>query len=85
MKRTKKYAEGGDIFAPAPAYPTSPAQTPAPAPAPMSPTRYSAIGDPMQATAIGAPAIGMKCGGKVKNYARGGGVESKGKTKGRFV
>ena len=26
-----------------------------------------------------------KKGGKVKKYARGGGVESKGKTKGRFV
>jgi hypothetical protein len=27
----------------------------------------------------------MRNGGKVKKYARGGGVESKGKTKGRFV
>ena len=28
---------------------------------------------------------GMKCGGKVKKMARGGGVEVKGKTKGKFV
>lgn len=28
---------------------------------------------------------GMKRGGKVKKYARGGGIESKGKTRGRFV
>jgi hypothetical protein len=28
---------------------------------------------------------GYKKGGNVKKYARGGGVESKGKTKGRFV
>jgi hypothetical protein len=28
---------------------------------------------------------GMKCGGKAKKYARGGGIEIKGKTKGRFV
>jgi hypothetical protein len=27
----------------------------------------------------------MACGGKVKKYARGGGVESKGKTRGKFV
>jgi hypothetical protein len=26
----------------------------------------------------------MKCGGKVKKYARGGGVEIKGKTRGRM-
>ena len=29
--------------------------------------------------------MGMKKGGKVKKYARGGGIESRGKTKGRFV
>jgi hypothetical protein len=28
---------------------------------------------------------GMKCGGKVKKMARGGGIEIKGKTKGRFI
>ena len=28
---------------------------------------------------------GMKRGGKIKKYARGGGIESKGKTRGRFV
>ena len=28
---------------------------------------------------------GMKCGGKVKKYARGGGIEVRGKTKGRMV
>jgi hypothetical protein len=27
----------------------------------------------------------MKKGGKVKKYARGGGIESKGKTRGKFV
>jgi hypothetical protein len=27
--------------------------------------------------------VGMKKGGKVKKYARGGGIESKGKTRGR--
>ena len=27
----------------------------------------------------------MRSGGKIKKYARGGGIESKGKTKGRFV
>jgi hypothetical protein len=27
----------------------------------------------------------MKCGGKVKKYAKGGGIEVRGKTKGRFV
>ncbi len=32
-----------------------------------------------------AEAAKMKCGGKVKKMARGGGVESKGKTKGKFV
>ena len=30
-------------------------------------------------------AKGMKCGGGVKKMARGGGVESKGKTRGKFV
>lgn len=29
--------------------------------------------------------MGMKRGGKIKKYARGGGIERKGKTKGRFV
>lgn len=29
--------------------------------------------------------VGMKKGGKVKKYARGGGIESKGKTRGKFV
>jgi hypothetical protein len=29
--------------------------------------------------------IGKKCGGKIKKYARGGGIEIRGKTKGRFV
>jgi hypothetical protein len=29
--------------------------------------------------------INKKCGGKVKKYARGGGIEIRGKTKGRFV
>lgn len=29
--------------------------------------------------------LGMKCGGKVKKYARGGGIEVRGKTKGRMV
>jgi hypothetical protein len=28
---------------------------------------------------------GMKCGGKVKKFARGGGIEIRGKTKGRIV
>ena len=28
---------------------------------------------------------GLKCGGKVKKMARGGGIESKGKTKGKMV
>lgn len=32
-----------------------------------------------------AEAKGMKCGGGVKKMARGGGVEIKGKTKGRMV
>jgi hypothetical protein len=30
-------------------------------------------------------AKGMKCGGKVKKMARGGGIEVRGKTKGRIV
>lgn len=29
--------------------------------------------------------MGMKCGGGVKKYAKGGGIESKGKTRGKFV
>jgi hypothetical protein len=29
--------------------------------------------------------MGMKKGGKVKKYARGGGIESRGKTRGKFV
>jgi hypothetical protein len=29
--------------------------------------------------------IGKKCGGKVTKMARGGGIEIRGKTKGRFV
>ena len=28
---------------------------------------------------------GMACGGKVKKYAKGGGVETKGKTRGRYI
>lgn len=28
---------------------------------------------------------GMKCGGKVKKYARGGGIEIRGKTKGKVI
>jgi hypothetical protein len=27
----------------------------------------------------------LKCGGKVKKYARGGGIEVRGKTKGKFI
>ena len=30
-------------------------------------------------------AKGMKCGGKVKKYARGGGIEVRGKTRGKMV
>ena len=30
-------------------------------------------------------AKGMKCGGKVKKYARGGGIEVRGKTRGKIV
>ena len=29
--------------------------------------------------------LGMKCGGKVKKYARGGGIEVRGKTKGKII
>ena len=29
--------------------------------------------------------MGFKCGGATKKYARGGGIESKGKTVGKFV
>jgi len=29
--------------------------------------------------------IGKKCGGKISKYARGGGIEIRGKTKGKFV
>jgi hypothetical protein len=32
-----------------------------------------------------AEAAKMKCGGKVKKMAKGGGVELRGKTRGRFV
>ena len=32
-----------------------------------------------------AEAAKMKCGGKIKKMARGGGIEQRGKTKGRFV
>ena len=32
-----------------------------------------------------AEAAEMKCGGKVKKMARGGGIESRGKTRGKFV
>lgn len=38
--------------------------------------------DVMGSMGMGA---GMKKGGKVKKYARGGGIEQKGKTKGKFV
>jgi hypothetical protein len=34
---------------------------------------------------MGKKIIGKKKGGKVKSYAKGGGCEIKGKTKGRFV
>ena len=30
-------------------------------------------------------AMGMNCGGKVMKYAKGGGIESKGKTQGKFI
>ena len=29
--------------------------------------------------------MGLKCGGKAKGYAKGGGVEQRGKTRGKFV
>ena len=29
--------------------------------------------------------IGKKCGGKIKKYARGGGIELRGKTRGRMI
>ena len=29
--------------------------------------------------------IGKKCGGKIKKYARGGGIELRGKTRGRII
>ena len=35
------------------------------------------------AKSVTAP--GMKCGGKVKKYARGGGIEVRGKTKGKLI
>ena len=44
----------------------------------ITPTEY-AKGEKME------EAKKMKCGGKVKKYARGGGIEVRGKTKGRLV
>lgn len=35
--------------------------------------------------AMGMKRGGMACGGGMKKYARGGGVESHGKTKGKFI
>ena len=34
---------------------------------------------------MGAMGMGMKKGGGVKKYARGGGIEQRGKTRGKFV
>jgi hypothetical protein len=45
-------------------------------------TRGKNLGD--SGPTVGETTGGMKKGGKVKKYARGGGIESKGKTKGRF-
>lgn len=39
----------------------------------------------MAASKPAAPAPAMKCGGKVKKYARGGGIEVRGKTKGKLI
>jgi hypothetical protein len=45
----------------------------------------SVQGRTQKAAAEFKPDMGLKRGGKVKKYVRGGGVESKGKPKGRFV
>lgn len=37
------------------------------------------------AAKMGGMGMGMKKGGKVKKYARGGGIEQSGKTKGKMV
>jgi hypothetical protein len=61
---------GGGIMPPAP----RPLRAPAPAMAAPTPPP---MGAPM--------APGMKKGGKTKKMAKGGGIESKGKTKGKMI
>lgn len=47
--------------------------------------KFGAEGSKKEEAFDAMQAKGMACGGKVKKMARGGGVESKGKTRGRFV
>jgi hypothetical protein len=68
-----------------PMLPSPAARLPAPA-RPASPTRASARNrDEEVMAAEGGPNFGLKKGGKVAKYAKGGGIESKGKTQGKIV
>lgn len=62
--------------------------TPTPKPKPK-PVKKPATPKPKTVPAgqaeVDDASVGMKKGGKVKKYSRGGGCEVRGKTKGRFV
>lgn len=51
----------------------------------MAAARQAPQGAPAPAPQAMPPQPGMKKGGKVKSFAKGGGIESKGKTRGKFI
>ena len=94
-EKSKKFAKGGSIRRMADGGMTAPMAPPMAPQAPVDPRKLAAMQAAMQAQGGAAPmapppapmppqAPGMKRGGSVK-YAKGGGIESRGKTKGTII
>jgi hypothetical protein len=82
-----KYAKGGSIRRMADGGMTAPMAPPMAPQAPVDPRQMAAMQAAMQAQGgapMAPPAPGMKRGGSVR-FAKGGGIESRGKTKGTII
>jgi hypothetical protein len=83
----KKFAKGGSIRRMADGGMTAPMAPPMAPQAPVDPRQMAAMQAAMQAQGgapMPPPAPGMKRGGSVR-FAKGGGIESRGKTKGTII
>ena len=83
----KKFAKGGSIRRMADGGMTAPMAPPMAPQAPVDPRQMAAMQAAMQAQGgapMAPPAPGMKRGGSVR-FAKGGGIESRGKTKGTII